>query len=47
MNAIRESEYLDDVGLPTEAAPLRENTMHGARTRREVLKGLTEGPWAP
>ena len=47
VNQIRETEYLDDVRLPTETVPLRENKMHGARTRREVLKGLTEGPWAP
>ena len=24
-----------------------ENQVHGARTRREVLKGLREGPWTP
>jgi predicted TIM-barrel fold metal-dependent hydrolase len=47
INQLRESEYLDDVRLPTETAPMRENKMYGARTRRDVLKGLVEGPWAP
>jgi predicted TIM-barrel fold metal-dependent hydrolase len=47
VNQLRESEYLDNVRTPTETVPMRENTLHGARTRRDVLKGLTEGPWAP
>jgi hypothetical protein len=47
VNGLRKSDYLKDVGELTESAPLRENKMHGARTRREVLKELREGPWAP
>jgi uncharacterized protein len=47
INQLRETEYLDNVGQLTETVPMRENKMHGARTRRDVLKGLAEGPWAP
>jgi predicted TIM-barrel fold metal-dependent hydrolase len=47
VNSLRKSDYLKDIGELTESAPLRENKMHGARTRREVLKELREGPWAP
>jgi predicted TIM-barrel fold metal-dependent hydrolase len=47
VNQLRETEYLDNVRTPKEIVPMRENTLHGARTRRDVLKGLTEGPWAP
>lgn len=30
-----------------ESAPMASNKVNGPRTRREVLKGLREGPWAP
>jgi predicted TIM-barrel fold metal-dependent hydrolase len=40
-------EYINDLGTKLESAPLRSNVAPGARTRREVLKSLTEGPWSP
>jgi uncharacterized protein len=47
VNAIRKQEYVDNIGTPQEIVPLRENKLYGARNRRDVLKGLTEGPWSP
>jgi uncharacterized protein len=47
VNGMRQNGYLSGVGTPLESAPLASNTAPGARTRREVLKGLTEGPWSP
>jgi hypothetical protein len=47
VNGLRKSDYLKDIGTLTERAPMRENTVVGARTRREVLKSLRENPWAP
>jgi predicted TIM-barrel fold metal-dependent hydrolase len=46
VNGIRQ-DYLSGVGTPTESAPLASNSAPGARTRREVMKSLTESPWSP
>ncbi|MEX2196133.1 MAG: hypothetical protein WD844_12685 [Thermoleophilaceae bacterium] len=47
VNGLRKSDYLKDIGDPKETAPLASNKVIGARTRREILKGLAENPWAP
>jgi len=47
VNGLRKSDYVKDIGTPTETAPLASNQVNGARTRREVLNGLREGPWTP
>jgi len=47
VNGLKQSGYLDGVGTPLESAPLASNTAPGPRTRREVLKGLTESQWSP
>lgn len=48
VNGIRESGVLKDIGGGVgEILPMAENKVHGGRTRREVLKELREGPWAP
>jgi hypothetical protein len=44
---LRDDGYLQRVGTLTESAPLRMNQTPGPRTRREVMKGLTENPWSP
>jgi predicted TIM-barrel fold metal-dependent hydrolase len=44
---LRDEGYLQRQGTLTESAPLRMNQIPGPRTRREVLKGLTENPWSP
>lgn len=48
VNGIRKSDYVEDYLDPlTERAPLASNKILGARTRREVMKDLTSGEWAP
>jgi predicted TIM-barrel fold metal-dependent hydrolase len=47
VNGLRQDTYLDAIGTSRESAPLASNQAPGARTRREVLKSLTEGPWSP
>jgi hypothetical protein len=48
VNGLRKSDYIKNLGDPfKETAPMASNKVNGARTRREVLKGLLEGPWAP
>jgi hypothetical protein len=48
VNGLRKSDYIKNVGDGhAEEVPLASNTVLGPRTRREVLKGLVEGPWAP
>jgi hypothetical protein len=44
---LRDEGYLQRQGAETESAPLRTNQIPGARTRREVLKGLRDSPWSP
>ena len=45
---MRESDYIKDLGDPLkETAPMASNHVNGPRTRRQVLKGLTEGEWSP
>ncbi len=44
---LRDEGYLQRQGTLTESAPLRSNQIPGPRTRREVLKSLTESPWSP
>ncbi|HYZ29073.1 MAG TPA: hypothetical protein VE570_08475, partial [Thermoleophilaceae bacterium] len=43
---VKDDGYISGHGL-TETAPLRTNQIPGPRTRREVLKSLTESPWSP
>jgi hypothetical protein len=49
VNALRDDEYAltraDNHLL--EARPFASNLSPGARTRREVWKSITEGPWSP
>jgi predicted TIM-barrel fold metal-dependent hydrolase len=47
VNGLRKSDYIKDVGGGHELAPMASNKVNGARTRREVLKSLAEGPWSP
>mgnify|MGYP002336073942 CR=1 FL=1 len=47
VNELREEGYLRDQGTQKESAPLASHLSPGPRTRREVMKGLTEGPWSP
>ena len=48
VNALREDGYLNgSAGSERESAPLASNIAPGARTRRQVLKELSEGPWSP
>ena len=45
---IREDGYLSgEPGDERESAPLAANQAAGPRTRREVLKSISEGPWSP
>ncbi len=45
---IREDGYLSGApGDERESAPLAANQAAGPRTRREVLKSISEGPWSP
>jgi predicted TIM-barrel fold metal-dependent hydrolase len=47
VNGMKQNGYLNGVGTERESAPLASHTAPGARTRREVLKSLTESPWSP
>ncbi len=47
VNELREQGYLRDQGTERESAPLASHLSPGARTRREVMKTLSEGPWSP
>jgi predicted TIM-barrel fold metal-dependent hydrolase len=48
VNGLRKSDYIKDLGDPMkETAPMASNQVLGARTRRQVLKEMAEGPWAP
>jgi predicted TIM-barrel fold metal-dependent hydrolase len=47
VNGLRQDGYLTGVGTERESAPLASHQAPGARTRREVLKSLTESPWSP
>jgi predicted TIM-barrel fold metal-dependent hydrolase len=45
---LRERGYLHgEPGSPRESAPLASHVAPGPRTRREVMKALTEGEWSP
>ena len=45
---MRENGYLrGEAGSEVESAPLASHVAPGPRTRREVLKSLSEGPWSP
>jgi hypothetical protein len=44
---LKDEGYVMRPGTETEGAPLATNQLHGPRTRREVIKSLTEGPWSP
>ena len=43
---LKDEGYIQGHG-PPEIAPLRMNQIPGPRTRREVIKSLTESPWSP
>ena len=43
---LRDDGYITRSG-PQETAPLRTNQIPGPRTRREIVRSLEEGPWAP
>lgn len=43
---IKDDGYIQGHHL-TEIAPLRMNQIPGPRTRREVIKSLTQNPWSP
>jgi predicted TIM-barrel fold metal-dependent hydrolase len=43
---LKDEGYIQGHGLK-ELAPLRMNQIPGPRTRREVLRSLTETPWSP
>jgi hypothetical protein len=43
---LKDEGYVQGHGLK-ESVPLRMNQIPGPRTRREVLKSLTENPWSP
>jgi len=47
VNDLRKDSYISQLGTERESAPLASHMAPGARTRREVLKGLKEGPWSP
>ena len=47
VNGLRQDGYLSGVGTQLESAPLASHQAPGPRTRREVLKSLTETPWSP
>jgi uncharacterized protein len=48
VNSLRKEDYVKNIGDGhIEEVPLASNTVLGPRTRRAVLKGMTEGPWAP
>jgi hypothetical protein len=47
VSKLKDEGYITDPGSEREGAPLATNEVHGPRTRREVAKSLTEGPWSP
>jgi uncharacterized protein len=48
VNGLREEGYLrGEQGSERESAPLASHTSPGPRTRREVLRSLTETEWSP
>lgn len=47
VSKLKDEGYLTDPGTEREGAPLATNEVHGPRTRREVMRSLTEGPWSP
>jgi predicted TIM-barrel fold metal-dependent hydrolase len=47
VNGLRTDGYLSAVGTERESAPLASHRAPGPRTRREVIKSLTESPWSP
>jgi predicted TIM-barrel fold metal-dependent hydrolase len=47
VNELRKNSYLSGIGTERESAPLASHMAPGARTRREVMKNLTESPWSP
>src|SRR3954453_12890656 len=48
VNSLRKEDYIKNIGDGhIEEVPLASNQVLGPRTRRGVLKGLFEGPWAP
>jgi len=48
VNALQEDEYtLTSDNHLMETRPYASNVAPGARTRREVWKSITEGPWSP
>jgi hypothetical protein len=48
VNALRDDEYtLTRSNHLMETRPFASNVSPGARTRREVWKSITEGPWSP
>ena len=48
VNALRDDEYkLTRENHLLETRPFASNVSPGARTRREVWKSITEGPWSP
>ena len=46
VQALKDEGYVQGHGLQ-ETATLRMNQIPGPRTRREVLRHLTENPWSP
>jgi hypothetical protein len=40
-------EYVKPIAGGYEEAPMASNEMPGARTRRQVMKDMTEGEWSP
>ena len=46
ISQLRKSDYIKDVG-DGHILPQASNKVLGPRTRRQVLKRLTEGPWSP
>jgi hypothetical protein len=49
VNGLRDEEYTlaDRDNHLLEVRPFASNVSPGARTRREVWKSITEGPWSP
>jgi uncharacterized protein len=44
---LKDEGYVTSPGNEAETASLATNAVHGPRTRREVIKSLTTGPWSP
>jgi uncharacterized protein len=47
VNGLRQGGYLSAIGTERESAPLASHRAPGPRTRREIIKSLTESPWSP